>query len=97
MQALSPVRSPSPVVALAERPIGAGERVYRDTPLVIVAIDIQDPGNVGAIVRVAEAGGATRRGLRRRLCRPVRLEGAARVDGQRAAAADSRGGRSEKP
>jgi TrmH family RNA methyltransferase len=59
MQVLSPVRSPSPVVAIAERPIGAGERVYRGTPLVILAIDIQDPGNVGAIVRVAEAGGAT--------------------------------------
>ncbi len=59
MQALSPVRSPSPIVALAERPVVAGERVYRDTPLVIVAIDIQDPGNVGAIVRVSEAGGAT--------------------------------------
>ena len=59
MEVLSPVRSPSPLVALAERPIDAGTRVYRDTPLVIVAIDIQDPGNVGAIVRVAEAGGAT--------------------------------------
>ena len=59
MQALSPVRSPSPIVALAERPVVAGERVYRDTSLVIVAIDIQDPGNVGAIVRVSEAGGAT--------------------------------------
>jgi TrmH family RNA methyltransferase len=59
MQALSPVRSASPVVALAERPIAAGRRVYRDTPLVIIAIDVQDPGNVGAIVRVAEAGGAS--------------------------------------
>src|SRR3989442_1237796 len=59
MQALSPVRSPSPVVALADRPTAAGRRVYRDTPLVIIAIDVQDPGNVGAIVRVAEAGGAT--------------------------------------
>ena len=59
MQALSPVRSPSPVVALAERPIVAGDRLYRETPLVIVAIDIQDPGNLGAIVRVAEAGGAS--------------------------------------
>src|SRR5205814_10290342 len=27
--------------------------------LVLIAIDIQDPGNVGAIVRVAEAGNAT--------------------------------------
>jgi RNA methyltransferase, TrmH family len=59
MQALSPVRSASPVVALAERPLGAGGRVYRDTPFVIIAIDVQDPGNVGAIVRVAEAGGAS--------------------------------------
>jgi TrmH family RNA methyltransferase len=59
MQALSPVRSPSPVVALAERPISEVDRVYRDTPLVIIAIEIQDPGNVGAIVRVAEAGGAS--------------------------------------
>jgi len=27
--------------------------------LVVVAVDVQDPGNTGAIVRVAEAGGAT--------------------------------------
>jgi TrmH family RNA methyltransferase len=59
MQALSPVRSASPVVALAERPLAAGRRVYGNTPLVIIAIDVQDPGNVGAIVRVAEAGGAS--------------------------------------
>ena len=59
MRAISPVRSPSPVVALAERPVAAARRVYRDPPLVIIAIDVQDPGNVGAIVRVAEAGGAT--------------------------------------
>jgi TrmH family RNA methyltransferase len=26
---------------------------------VVAAVDVQDPGNVGAIVRVAEAGGAT--------------------------------------
>ena len=25
----------------------------------VIAVDVQDPGNVGAIVRVAEAGGAT--------------------------------------
>ena len=59
MQAISPVRSASPVVALADRPLPAGPRVYRDTPLAVIAIDVQDPGNVGAIVRVAEAGGAT--------------------------------------
>ena len=59
MQALSPVQSASPVVALAERPLATGRRVYGGTPLVIIAIDVQDPGNVGAIVRVAEAGGAS--------------------------------------
>jgi TrmH family RNA methyltransferase len=60
MKAVSPVRSPSPVVALAARPIEGPARVYRETSaLVIIAVDVQDPGNVGAIVRVAEAGGAS--------------------------------------
>jgi TrmH family RNA methyltransferase len=59
MQAISPVRSPSAIVALADRPTAAAGRIYDGTPLVIVAIDIQDPGNVGAIIRVAEAGGAS--------------------------------------
>jgi len=59
MDLLSPVRSASPIVALAERPTHPVERVMASTagPL-IVAAGIQDPGNLGAIVRVAEAGGA---------------------------------------
>ena len=62
MHALSPVQSASPVVAIAERPVDAASRtsrVYGGTPLVLIALDVQDPGNVGAIVRVAEAGGAS--------------------------------------
>jgi RNA methyltransferase, TrmH family len=60
MAAISPVRSSSAIVALADRPGDAAERLYSGTaPLVIVAVDVQDPGNVGAIVRVAEAGGAS--------------------------------------
>ena len=60
MAALSPVRSPSPVVALARRPDAAAARPFRpEPPLVVIALDVQDPGNVGAIIRVAEAGGAT--------------------------------------
>jgi TrmH family RNA methyltransferase len=59
MGALSPVRSPSSIVALAERPADDDARAYRGTPLLIVAVDVQDPGNLGAIARVAEAGGAT--------------------------------------
>jgi TrmH family RNA methyltransferase len=60
MRAISPVRSPSPIVALADRPEDDATRVYRRSPaLVVIAVDVQDPGNLGAIVRVAEAGGAT--------------------------------------
>jgi TrmH family RNA methyltransferase len=60
MDAISQVRSSSAIVALAERPDGVTERLYAgSTPLVVIAVDVQDPGNVGAIVRVAEAAGAT--------------------------------------
>jgi TrmH family RNA methyltransferase len=59
MAALSPVRSSSPLVGLADRPTVT--RGHRDdvADLLVIAVDVQDPGNVGAIVRVAEAGGAT--------------------------------------
>jgi TrmH family RNA methyltransferase len=60
MDAISPVRSPSAIVALAERPDDARAQLYRRaSPVVVVAVDVQDPGNIGAIVRVAEAAGAT--------------------------------------
>jgi TrmH family RNA methyltransferase len=59
MQALSPVQSPSPIVAMAEPPAAAGSDPYAGTPFVVMAVDVQDPGNLGAIVRVAEAGGVT--------------------------------------
>jgi RNA methyltransferase, TrmH family len=59
MAALSPVRSTSPIVALADRPNGVVDVFGRAMPCVLVAVDVQDPGNVGAIVRVAEAAGAT--------------------------------------
>ena len=60
IDALSPVRSSSPIVALAARPSNDEARPYRGAvPLVVIAVDVQDPGNVGAIVRVAEAAGAT--------------------------------------
>jgi TrmH family RNA methyltransferase len=65
MNALSPVQSASPVVAIAARPVddasrdSRASRVYGGVPLILIALDVQDPGNVGAIVRVAEAGGAS--------------------------------------
>ena len=60
MDALSPVRTPTGVVALIERPTVSLPELFRPVPaLVLLAIDMQDPGNVGALIRAAEAGGAT--------------------------------------
>jgi TrmH family RNA methyltransferase len=59
MEAVSPVRSGSEIVALAERPAGRADRMYGARMLVVIAAGVQDPGNLGAIVRVSEAGGAT--------------------------------------
>jgi RNA methyltransferase, TrmH family len=62
MDALSPVRSASPIVAIAERPARGPDalaaRNQDGRALVVIASGVQDPGNLGAIVRVAEAGGA---------------------------------------
>jgi TrmH family RNA methyltransferase len=57
--ALSPVRSPSPIVAIAARPLEGQVYASASPPLVVIAIGVQDPGNVGAMVRVAEAAGAS--------------------------------------
>jgi RNA methyltransferase, TrmH family len=57
MAAMSPVRSPSAVVALAERRVSAPRPA--SPALAVIAAGVQDPGNLGAIIRVAEAGGAT--------------------------------------
>jgi TrmH family RNA methyltransferase len=60
LDAMSPVRSPSGLVAIA-RPLSATpDAVTRPAPaLVAVLIDVQDPGNVGAVVRVVDAAGGT--------------------------------------
>jgi TrmH family RNA methyltransferase len=60
LDAMSPARTPSGVVALALRPEWSADAIVGGTsPLVVVAVDVQDPGNLGAIVRAVEAGGAT--------------------------------------
>jgi TrmH family RNA methyltransferase len=59
MKAISPVRTPSGVAALVgKRPSTLGALLSHDPALVLVAVDVQDPGNAGAIVRAAEAGGS---------------------------------------
>ena len=60
MDAVSPVKTPSGLVALAERPVlEAGQLYAGAAALLVLAVDVQDPGNLGAMVRVAEAAGAT--------------------------------------
>ena len=58
--AISPVETPSGMVALAARPSGSLEDVFATPPTLVVMLhDVQDPGNVGAIARAAEACGAS--------------------------------------
>lgn len=59
MAAVSPVRSPSTAVALAShRPPSVDDVLARATRGCLLApIGVQDPGNVGAIVRTADAAG----------------------------------------
>jgi TrmH family RNA methyltransferase len=60
MAALSPVRSPSPIVALTDTPDAGEARAFKSSsPLIVIAYCVQDPGNLGAIIRVAEAAGAS--------------------------------------
>jgi TrmH family RNA methyltransferase len=60
MDALSPVRTPSGVVALVRRrSIALTDLLTPAPPLIVIAVDIQDPGNLGAMIRSAEAGGAS--------------------------------------
>ena len=60
MRAASPVRSSSPIVALASRPQPGEGRLYGRTPaLVLIACGVQDPGNIGAIARAVEAAGGS--------------------------------------
>lgn len=60
MDALSPARTPGDVVALARRPTTTlPSALDAGCPLVLVAWSVQDPGNVGALVRAADACGAT--------------------------------------
>jgi TrmH family RNA methyltransferase len=61
MNAVSPVRSTSRIVAIAARPALETRLFARANAraLVVIACDVQDPGNVGAIIRVAEAAGGS--------------------------------------
>lgn len=51
--------SPQGVIALVKPPTWTLEHLVRGKPLVVVLDGVQDPGNAGAILRAAEAFGAT--------------------------------------
>ena len=58
--AISPVRQPTGIVAIAKRRAVPLDRVFERSPqMVLMLCDVQDPGNVGAIIRAADACGAT--------------------------------------
>jgi TrmH family RNA methyltransferase len=60
MGAISPVRTPSGIVAITvRRPVTVDDICRHPRAFVVGAIDVQDPGNLGALVRAAEAGGVT--------------------------------------
>ena len=60
LNALSPVNSPTGVVASARIPSVTSAAVLSPAPaLVLAAAGLQDPGNAGAIIRSAAAAGAT--------------------------------------
>lgn len=60
MTALSPVSEPSGLVAIASlRSARFEATVDGAQPLVLGLLGVQDPGNTGAVIRAAEAGGAS--------------------------------------
>ena len=52
-------QSPQGIAALLVPPVDSFEEVLQGTPLILVAAGLQDPGNLGTLVRSAEAFGAT--------------------------------------
>jgi TrmH family RNA methyltransferase len=60
LEAASPVKSPTGIVAIARRqPVDVRQVFSAGPALVVCAVHVQDPGNTGAIIRAAEAAGAT--------------------------------------
>lgn len=60
LNALSPVNSPTGVVATARKPLVDAATMFGPaTALVLAGLGIQDPGNTGAVIRSAAAAGAT--------------------------------------
>jgi TrmH family RNA methyltransferase len=59
LASLSELEAAQGLLALARRPTFGEGLVFRGTPLVLVADGVQNPGNLGGLLRTAEAAGAT--------------------------------------
>ena len=56
---LMDTRSPQGIAALLVPPVSTMERLLWGVPLVLIAVGLQDPGNLGTLIRSAEAFGAS--------------------------------------
>jgi len=59
-EAISPVRTPSGIVAIVHHHSTTSDAILEQARLfALVVVGVQDPGNLGSLMRVAEAGGVT--------------------------------------
>jgi TrmH family RNA methyltransferase len=59
LEAMSPVRTPSGVVAIVRRAPTTVAEICERAGFIVAAVDVQDPGNLGSLIRAAEAGGVS--------------------------------------
>jgi tRNA G18 (ribose-2'-O)-methylase SpoU len=87
LDSLAEVETSQGVIALAEPKHFVEADVFASTPLLIACWAIQNPGNLGGLLRTAEAAGATGALLGAGCADPFGWKALARVDGQRVPAA----------
>ncbi|HYP27721.1 MAG TPA: RNA methyltransferase [Blastocatellia bacterium] len=60
MDAIAETESPQGIAAIISRPhYDLSDVITEDSSLIIIVDQLQDPGNIGTLIRTAEAGGAT--------------------------------------
>jgi TrmH family RNA methyltransferase len=59
LASLSELETSPGLLAIARRPAFTEEALYRGRPLVLIAAGLQNPGNLGGLLRSGEAAGAT--------------------------------------
>ena len=58
LSAISPVRTPSGIAAIGRRtPVNASAICRRDNAFTLIAVNVQDPGNLGALIRALRGRG----------------------------------------